>query len=314
MLCNNLASLRHSIHPINNSTSLTAAPRRIISEIDTGGSASVHIAYLENTTIPLVIKKFFNSSNEEIINEIKIMGMVSHPNIIRFYGVTKFKDEVDYSLVLEYADSGTLEKYLCDNAETFKWENQLKFAKEISGAISWLHNKTIVHGDLHSKNILIHQQQPHQHTIKLADFGRSFLQGRTKVFTKACGVIPYMDPKIFQTTGSRLYYLNKKSDIYGLGVLLWQLTSYSSPFDFAKIKDDYFELYQKCWQHEPDKRPDIYQVISELKSIDSIDPENDNSSNNFNPKESETTEELDNEYFYSPSCDDLNINSDKYQI
>jgi tRNA A-37 threonylcarbamoyl transferase component Bud32 len=57
-------------------------------------------------------------------------------------------DEEKYSLVLEYADGGTLEKYLRKNATTFKWEDQLNFAKEIAWAILWLHDNNIIHGDL----------------------------------------------------------------------------------------------------------------------------------------------------------------------
>ena len=59
---------------------------------------------------------------------------------------------MDYSLVLEYADGGTLEKYLRRNAANFKWKGQLKFAKEIASAISWLHDRKIIHGDLVSSN------------------------------------------------------------------------------------------------------------------------------------------------------------------
>jgi serine/threonine protein kinase len=53
--------------------------------------------------------------------------------------------------------------------------------------------------------------------------------------TKACGVIPYMDPKILDPETP--YNLTKKSDIYSLGVLFWQLTSCSSPLDFETRKD-----------------------------------------------------------------------------
>ena len=55
-------------------------------------------------------------------------------------------DEINYSLVLEHADGGTLRNYLRDNTKTFKWE---KFAKGIASAILWLHYKNnIIHGDL----------------------------------------------------------------------------------------------------------------------------------------------------------------------
>ena len=71
----------------------------------------------------------------------------------------------------------------------------------------------------------------------MADFGCSYLQG-SDYYTKIYGVIPYMDPKIFKSE-SHKYDLTKKSDIYSLGVLLWELTSCSSPFDFEN--SDNFE-------------------------------------------------------------------------
>ena len=54
-------------------------------------------------------------------------------------------DGMNYSLVLEYADGGTLRNYLRDNTKTFKWE---RFAKEIASAILWLNHKEVIHGDL----------------------------------------------------------------------------------------------------------------------------------------------------------------------
>ena len=63
-----------------------------------------------------------------------------------------FSGEKNYSLVLEYADGGTLRKYLRKNATAFKWEDQLRFAKEITGAISYLHDLKIIHRDLVSLN------------------------------------------------------------------------------------------------------------------------------------------------------------------
>ncbi|CAB4390535.1 unnamed protein product [Rhizophagus irregularis] len=242
---------------------------------------------------------------EEIINEINLMMIASHPNIIRFYGVTKLKDETDrinYSL-------------------------PEKLQVQFYGYI--------IHGDLHPKNVLIHQN-----TIKLSDFGCSRQQGKDSyTLTKSRGVIPYVDPKILDVKG---YDLNEKSDIYSLGVIFWELTSCSSPFNYEtrndntpiilrilsgerekpipNTNDKFVALYEKCWRQEPDERPDIHKVNSELdKIINFTDLKVSISlSNNF--KESETTVKLRNDdsdlsnLSNLPSCDDCDINSDKYRI
>ncbi|CAI2170431.1 19992_t:CDS:2 [Funneliformis geosporum] len=244
------------------------------SVIGYGAFSSVYAACLKHTQSKVAIKKFDEGSTEGIIlNEIRLMKLIDyHPNIIGFCGVTKFEDEKNYSLVLEYANGGTLRKYLRDNAKTFKckWESQLKFAHDIASAISCLHDNKIIHRDL---------------TIKLADFGYSVLRGSDFYTKSSRGVIPYMDPKFLE---NHSYDLTEKSDIYSLGVLFWELTSCSSPFNFEttdgisiqlKIlerirekpilttNDRFVKLYQKCWQHEPNERPEINQVISELNSI-----------------------------------------------
>ncbi|CAB4432625.1 unnamed protein product [Rhizophagus irregularis] len=265
---------------------------KILSEIGTGGSAAVYAAYWKNTLTKFAIKKIIKISTEkDIINEINLMKIVEfHPNIIKFWGV--IKNEMNYSLVLEYADSGTLGKYL-ENAITLKSEVQLRFAKEIASAILCLHTNDIIHRDIHPNNILIHGR-----TIKLADFGRSCIQG-SDVDTGVFGVIPYVDPKILDPKIP--YNLSKKYDIYSMGVILWQLTSCSSPFNFEKRKDyasitldilngvreepipntnvKFIKLYQQCWRHEPDERPDAGQIVLELNKI--------NSENNFNFEKSE---------------------------
>ncbi|CAB5210158.1 unnamed protein product [Rhizophagus irregularis] len=128
---------------------------KILAVIGSGGTASVHAAYWKDDATKFAIKKITKSVIEEeiIINEINIMKRVDfHPNIIKFVGV--IIDEINYSLVLEYADGGTLGKYL-EIAETLTPEIQLKFAKEIASAIYCLHNYDIIHRDIHPNNILI---------------------------------------------------------------------------------------------------------------------------------------------------------------
>ncbi|CAB4396407.1 unnamed protein product [Rhizophagus irregularis] len=153
---------------------------------------------------------------------------------------------VNPHLVLEYADK-TLRDYLRDDTIPFKWESQLKFRQ-----------RNCKCDFMHPNNILIND-------------------GKIKSLSS---------PEI------QKYGLTEKSDIYSLGVLFWELTSRSSPFNFEKrfdrdsiklmilnrvrenpipkTNDKFVSLYKKCWQHEPDERPPICQIIEELDSIDPI--------------------------------------------
>ncbi|POG61511.1 kinase-like domain-containing protein, partial [Rhizophagus irregularis DAOM 181602=DAOM 197198] len=97
-------------------------------------------------------------------------------------------------------------------------------------------------------------------------------------------VIPFIDPK---KLNDHSYELNKKSDVYSYGVLMWQVSSGKQPFCNHKYDGnlslsivngkreeiinntplEYGNLYTECWENEPDKRPDMQKVVLVLKSI-----------------------------------------------
>ncbi|GBC22434.2 kinase-like domain-containing protein [Rhizophagus irregularis DAOM 181602=DAOM 197198] len=227
---------------------------------------------------------------KEIVRELKIQREVDfHDNIIHCYGITKFESDNhnNYWLVMEYADGGSLRSYLKKNFNKLTWADKYNMAYQLSCAISCLHNEGIVHRDLHSRNILVRNN-----VIKLADFGLSKRIGASSNFqSKLFEMVPYVDPKSFSRRRSnnqsiQMYSLNEKSDIYSLGVLLWEISSGQPPFyaegeqydiclalDISQghretavpdTPDEYVKIYTKCWDGEPDNRPTIYQNLMKL--------------------------------------------------
>ncbi|PKY35036.1 kinase-like protein [Rhizophagus irregularis] len=197
-------------------------------------------------------------------------------------------EDTNYLLILEYADSGTLGEFLKNNFSRLDWNMKLQFAIQIADAVSCLHENDIIHCDLHSDNILVHQNM-----LKLADFGLSHRLAEVSTQKDIIGVLPYIDPQFFQAQTSNnksyCYKPNKKSDIYSIGVLLWEISSGYKPFKsynsyqrnklLLEILDgkretpipntpiDYINIYTKCWEINPNNRLDIQQVLSLLKLI-----------------------------------------------
>ncbi|PKY34100.1 kinase-like protein [Rhizophagus irregularis] len=186
--------------------------------------------------------------------------------------ILKFLDK-EYLLVKEYAEGGTLRNYLEAKFLSLNWEDKYGLAFQLSSAINCLHENGMVHLDLHSNNILVHQN-----SIKLADFGLSRrIRDAGQISLNKFDTMPYIGPEVFGIIRENSRYLNtleedkqieklKKSDIYSIGVLFWELSSGKKPF--ADITYD-LSLAERIAQGSREKivegTPEGYSVLYSSK-------------------------------------------------
>ncbi|RIA96287.1 kinase-like domain-containing protein [Glomus cerebriforme] len=264
-----------------------------IKEIGIGAFGRVSRAYLASNKLEVALKSFINENSNieedtlnEFFKELNLLRKVSHDdNINSFLGITKNLSG-NYVMVLEYANDGNLREYLKRKFTFLKWEDKIQMALDITGGLKCLHHEEIIHRDLHSKNILVNNGK-----LLIADLGLSkkLAEISSNSVANRLGMVEYTDPRCYTFTK---FKKNKKTDIYGLGVLLWEITSGRPPFhDHPREEVDilgfhircnglrekpvegtplkYQQLYQKCWDVDHDIRPDIeevYEILSQLKT------------------------------------------------
>ncbi|KAI0979108.1 hypothetical protein GJ496_010853 [Pomphorhynchus laevis] len=204
---------------------------RFIKTIGKGNFAKVklarHIPTGKEVAVKIIDKTLLNKSSlQKLFREVKIMKVLSHPNIVKLFEV--IETERTLYLVMEYASGGEVFDYLVAHGKMGEREARMKF-RQIVSAVQYLHQKNIVHRDLKAENLLLDGDM----NVKIADFGFSneFMQGN-KLDT-FCGSPPYAAPELFQ--GKK--YDGPEVDAWSLGVILYTMVSGSLPFDGQNLKE-----------------------------------------------------------------------------
>ncbi len=198
----------------------------ILEVIGTGGMAVVYKAldHRLNRMVAVKILKDELSQNQEFRRrfhaESQAVAMVSHPNIVGVYDVSR-TDESDY-IVMELIEGISLKQYL-EKKGNLNWRETLHFSMQIAKALEHAHGRGIVHRDIKPHNIMILKDG----SIKVADFGIARIGSAQNTLTReALGSVHYISPE--QAKGARV---DNRSDLYSLGVVMYEMLTGVTPYD-----------------------------------------------------------------------------------
>ncbi|MBQ7478866.1 MAG: serine/threonine protein kinase, partial [Selenomonadaceae bacterium] len=225
--------------------------------IGSGGMADVYRAQdkVLNRSVAVKILHEQFRRDEEFIGkfhqEAQAAARLSHPNIVNIFDVGISGD--DHYIVMEYVPGNTL-KSLIQEKGHLPVEDALRIAREISDALAMAHANNIVHCDIKPHNILM---MPDGHA-KIADFGiaRAVTESTMTYSGNVIGSVHYFSPE--QAKGT---YITPKSDVYSLGVVLYEMLTGHLPF----TGENPVSIAMKHLQEEPvpvrQYNPEIAPVV-----------------------------------------------------
>lgn len=198
---------------------------RIIDHLGTGGMATVWLAEDQILNRKVAVKTFkIDAYDEDAIKrfnrEANAVTTLSHNNIVSIYGVEN--EDNFYYLILEYVEGTTLKEYMTNN-KNISLDIVIHIMKQISDGLSHAHRNGIIHRDIKPQNILMTKDL----TCKITDFGISRAYGDTTLTqtNQMLGTVYYLSPE--QARGN---VATAQSDIYSLGILMYELITGKIPF------------------------------------------------------------------------------------
>ncbi|KAL8214963.1 hypothetical protein R6Q57_004412 [Mikania cordata] len=231
--------------------------------------------------------------------EVAVWHKLDHPNVTKFVGASMGTSDLKIPsnnasnsghnslpsraccVVVEYLPGGTLKKYLIRNSrKKLSFKIVVQLALDLSRGLSYLHSKKIVHRDVKTENMLLDLNR----TLKIADFGVARVEAQNpRDMTGETGTLGYMAPEVLD---GKPY--NRKCDVYSFGICLWEVYCCDMPYadlSFAEVSSavvrqnlrpeipkccpsSFANILRKCWDANPDKRPEMDEVVSLLEAID----------------------------------------------
>ncbi len=199
----------------------------IIEKIGSGGMATVYKArclVLKRYVAVKVLREEYTTDNEFIKRfntEAESAASLTHPNIVSVYDVGKEGNL--YYIVMELIKGKTLKEIILEDGK-MGWKWSVKIARQIASALETAHRNNIIHRDIKPHNIIITEEG----VAKVTDFGiaKAVSNSTITAFGTTIGSVHYFSPE--HAKGG---YTDAKSDLYSLGVVIYEMVTGKVPFD-----------------------------------------------------------------------------------
>ncbi len=249
----------------------------ILEKIGTGGMSDVYRAKDHKLNRPVAVKvlKQEFSENDNFVSKFRVEAQAAaglmHPNIVNVYDVGD-ENGIHY-IVMELVDGITLKRYI-EKKSRLTVKEAVSIAIQVAMGLEAAHNNHIIHRDIKPQNIIISKEGK----VKVTDFGIAKAATSNTITSNVMGSVHYTSPE--QARGG---YSDAKSDIYSLGITLFEMLTGRLPFNgdttvaiaIKHIQEDLpspvefnedipisvEKIVMKCCQKSPDRR---YQNAAEL--------------------------------------------------
>jgi serine/threonine protein kinase len=210
-----------------------AVPERIgkypvLQEIGRGATSVVYLChdpfYGRNVAVKVVMPEAFQDKDKGrlyrklFVTEASLAGKLQHPHICQIYDAVA--DDRQQYIVMEHVDGGTLERH-GDAQDLLPIDRVVEIVFKCTRALEFAHKKGITHRDLKPANILYTGETD----VKVSDFGAALIASGDVTQVSAIGSPAYMSPEQVKE-----HALDHRTDIYSLGVVLYQLLAGRLPF------------------------------------------------------------------------------------
>jgi eukaryotic-like serine/threonine-protein kinase len=231
---------------------------QVLKQIAEGGMGVVYLAEqqhpIQRKVAIKAIKKGMDSKNvlKRFELERQTLALLNHPSIAQIFDAGITKEGRSY-FVMEYVEGEPITEF-CDKYK-LSIENRLKLFLQVCDAIQYAHQKGIIHRDIKPSNILVAKDE-NKVVLKVIDFGIAKAVkhggGEQSLVTQQgqlVGTPAYMSP---EQAGKTEEDIDTRTDIYSLGVLLYELLTGTQPFDQERLqKAALFEILKVIQEEDP---------------------------------------------------------------